>query len=55
MLKASIEMSVTHPAYYEIVSVLNPMIAKNAKDYDFPVREYISFKIKLKNFLKALK
>jgi hypothetical protein len=37
--KASIEVSVIHPHYYEIVSVLNPMIVKNVKDYDSPVRE----------------
>jgi hypothetical protein len=53
--KASIEMSVIHPEYYEIVSVLNPMIVKGAKDYDFPVRERISFKNKLKILLKAIK
>ncbi len=55
ILKASIEMSVIHPHYYEIVSVLNPMIVKNVKDYDFPVREYMSFKNKLKILFKALK
>ena len=55
MLKASIEMSVIHPHYYEIVSVLNPMIAKSVKDYDFPVRECMSFKNKLKILFKALK
>ena len=55
MLKASIEMSVIHPDYYEIVSVLNPMIVKNAKDYDFPVRDRMPFKNKLKIFFKALK
>jgi hypothetical protein len=49
MLKASIEMSVIHPHYYEIVSVLNPVIVKDVKDYDFPVRESMSFKNKLKN------
>jgi hypothetical protein len=55
MLKASIETSVIHPHYYEIVSVLNPMIVKNVKDYDFPVRECMSFKNKLKILFKALK
>jgi hypothetical protein len=55
MQKASIEMSVIHPDYYEIVSVLNPMIVKNAKDYDFPVREHIPFKNKLKILFKALR
>jgi hypothetical protein len=55
MQKASIEMSVIHPDYYEIVSVLNPMIVKNAKDYDSPVREHISFKNKLKILFKALR
>jgi hypothetical protein len=55
MLKASIEMSVIHPHYYEIVSVLNPMIVKGVKDYDFPVRECMSFKNKLKILFKALK
>ncbi len=55
MLKASIEMSVTHPRYYEVVSVLNPMIVKNVKDYDSPVRERMSFKNKLKTLFKALR
>ncbi len=55
ILKASIEMSVIHPHYYEIVSALNPVIVKNAKDYDFPVRERMSFKNKLKILFKALK
>jgi hypothetical protein len=55
ILKASIEMSVIYPHYYEIVSVLNPMIVKNVKDYDFPVRECMSFKNKLKILFKALK
>jgi hypothetical protein len=55
ILRASIEMSVIHPRYYEIVSILNPVIVKNAKDYDFPVRERISFKNKLKILFKALK
>jgi hypothetical protein len=53
--KASIEMSVIHPKYYEIVSVLNPMIVKGVKDYDFPVQKRVSFKNKLKILLKALK
>ncbi len=48
-------MSVIHPKYYEIVSVLNPMIVNGVKDYDFPVRERVSFKNKLKILLKALK
>jgi hypothetical protein len=55
MQKASFEMSVIHPHYYEIVSVLNPVIVKSVKDYDFPVRECISFKNKLKILFKALK
>jgi hypothetical protein len=55
MLKASIKMSVIHPHYYEIVSVLNPVIVKGVKDYDFPVRECMSFKNKLKILFKALK
>jgi hypothetical protein len=53
MQKASIEMSVIHPKYYEIVSVLNPMIVKDAKDYDFPVRKRVSFKSKLKILFKG--
>jgi hypothetical protein len=55
MRKASIEMSVIHPDYYEIVSVLNPMIVKSVEDYDLPVQKYISFKNILKFLLKALK
>jgi hypothetical protein len=55
MQKASIEMSVIHSDYYEVVSVLNPMIVKNVKDYEFPVRECMSFKDKLKILFKALK
>jgi hypothetical protein len=55
MQKASIEMSVIHPHYYEIVSALNPMIAKSVKHYDLPVRKNISFKNKLKILFKALK
>jgi len=34
ILKASIEMSVIHPRYYEVVSVLNPMIVKSVEHYD---------------------
>jgi hypothetical protein len=41
MRKASIEMSVIHPDYYEVVSVLNPMIAKSVKHYDSPVQKCI--------------
>jgi hypothetical protein len=55
MQKASIEMSVIHPDYYEIVSVLNPMIVKSVKHYDLPVQKYISFKNKLKIPFKALR
>jgi hypothetical protein len=50
-----IKMSMIYPSYYEIVSVLNPVIVKSVKDYDFPVQKHISFKNKWKNFLKALK
>jgi hypothetical protein len=53
--KASIKMSVIRPDYYEIVSVLNPMIVKSMKDYELPVQKYIPFKSKLKFLLKALK
>jgi hypothetical protein len=53
--KASIEMSVIHPSYYEIVSVLNPMIVKNVEHYDLPVRKCMSFKNKLKILFKAFK
>jgi hypothetical protein len=53
MLKASIEMSVIHPHYYEVVSVLNPVIVKNVEHYDLPVRKCMSFKNKLKILFKA--
>jgi hypothetical protein len=49
------KMSMIYPSYYEIVSVLNPVIVKSVKDYDFPVQKHISFKNKLKNFVKAFK
>jgi hypothetical protein len=55
ILKASIEMSVIHPRYYEVVSVLNPVIVKNVEHYDSPVRKCMSFKNKLKILFKALK
>jgi hypothetical protein len=55
ILKASIEMSVIHPRYYEVVSVLNPMIVKNVEHYDLPVRKCMSFKNKLKILFEALR
>jgi hypothetical protein len=55
ILKASIEMSVIHPRYYEVVSVLNPVIVKNVEHYDLPVRKCMSFKNKLKILFKALR
>jgi hypothetical protein len=55
MRKTSIKMSVIRPHYYEIISVLNPMIVKHVKDYDSPVQNYIPFKNILKSLLKALK
>jgi hypothetical protein len=55
MLKASIEMSVIHPRYYEVVSVLNPVIVKSVEHYDLPVRKHMSFKNKLKILFKAFK
>ncbi len=55
MQKASIEMSVIHPDYYEVVSVWNPMIAKGVKHYDLPVQKRMSVKNKLKILFKALK
>jgi hypothetical protein len=53
ILKASVEMSVIHPHYYEVVSVLNPVIVKNVEHYDLPVRKCMSFKNKLKILFKA--
>jgi hypothetical protein len=55
ILKASIEMSVIHPRYYEVVSVLNPMIVKSVEHYDLPGQKYMSFKNKLKILFKALR
>jgi hypothetical protein len=55
ILKASIEMSVIHPHYYEVVSVLNPVIVKNVEHYDLPVQKCMSFKNKLKILFKALR
>jgi hypothetical protein len=55
ILKVSIEMSVIHPHYYEVVSVLNPVIVKNVEHYDLPVRKCMSFKNKLKILFKALR
>jgi hypothetical protein len=53
--KASIEMSVIYPDYYEVVSVLNPMIVKSVEHYDLPVQKHMSFKNKLKILFKALR
>ncbi len=53
MQKASIEMSVIYPNYYEVVSVLNPMIVKSVEQYDLPVQKCMSFKNKLKILFKA--
>ncbi len=53
--KASIEMSVIYPNYYEVVSVLNPMIVNSVEHYDLPVQKCTSFKNKLKILFKALK
>jgi hypothetical protein len=50
-----IKMSMIYPSYYEIVSVLNPMIVKSVEHYDLPVRKYMSFKNKLKILFKTLK
>jgi hypothetical protein len=55
ILKASIEMSIIHPRYYEVVSVLNPVIVKSVEHYDLPVQKCMSFKNKLKILFKALK
>jgi hypothetical protein len=55
ILKASIEMSVIHPRYYEVASVLNPMIVKNVEHHDLPVQKCMSFKNKLKILFKALR
>jgi hypothetical protein len=55
ILKASVEMSIIHPRYYEVISVLNPMIVKSVEHYDLPVQKRMSFKNKLKILFKALK
>jgi hypothetical protein len=53
MQKVSFETSVIYPDYYEVVSVLNPMIG--AEHYDLPIQKRMSFKNKLKILFKALK
>jgi hypothetical protein len=53
--KASIETSIIHPRYYEVVSVLNPVIVKSVDHYDLPVQKCMSFKNKLKILFKALR
>jgi hypothetical protein len=55
MQKALFETSVICPDYYEVVSVLTPMIAKSVEHYDLPVQKCMSFKNKLKILFKALK
>jgi hypothetical protein len=54
MQKASFETSVIYPDYYEVVSVLNPMIVKRVEHYDLPAQKRTSFKNKLKILFKAL-